>query len=213
MIARLIRSTRRASFYSVILLVLASLANILVASAQTTSPEAGRVVAMTFDDLPYANEGSALSQAQAGAAVASQRRIVRALRRGRVPATGFVNENKIPALGPAGSRLLAEWNKGLLALGNHGYSHLDSNDLDLAGIEREIVKGEATIRPMAAVAGWTIRYFRFPYNHVGDTEPKRVAIEALLARHGFPWRPPRSTRRITCSTVLTSALRPRATRP
>ena len=107
------------------------------------------------------------------------------MRRGHVPATGFLNEDKAQALGPVGSRLLAEWNKGLLALGNHGYSHFDSNDLDVAGIEREIVRGEATIRPMAAIAGRGISFFRFPYNHVGDTEAKRVAVGQVLAGHGY----------------------------
>ncbi|WP_375381034.1 polysaccharide deacetylase family protein [uncultured Sphingomonas sp.] len=153
------------------------------ASAQTTPPVAPRhVVAITFDDLPYVNEGA---KTPVQAAVAAQHRIVQALRCGHVPATGFVNEDKVQALGPVGSRLLAEWNKGLLALGNHGYSHFDSNDLDVAGIEREIVKGEATIRPMAATAERGISFFRFPYNHVGDTEARRAAIGQVLAAHGY----------------------------
>lgn len=154
-----------------------------MASAQATTPSpGGRVVAITFDDLPYVGTEATPS---IDAAIAAQRRIVGALRRAHVPATGFVNEDKVEALGPRGGRLLAAWNTGLLALGNHGYSHFDSNALDVAAIEREIVKGEATIRPMAAAAGRTIRFFRFPYNHVGDSEAKRIAIEDLLARHGY----------------------------
>ncbi|WP_010218651.1 polysaccharide deacetylase family protein [Sphingomonas sp. PAMC 26621] len=153
---------------------------------------ADRVVAITFDDLPYA---SGASDKSAKAAINAQRRIVQALRRADVPATGFVNEDKVEALGPAGPRLLAEWNRGLLALGNHGYSHFDSNDLDAGNIEREVVKGEATIRPMAASAGRAIPFFRFPYNHIGDTEPKRAAIERLLADHGY---------RLAASTIDTS---------
>ena len=99
------------------------------------------------------------------------------------------------ALGPTGPLLLAKWNRGLLALGNHGYSHSDSNDLDVARIEQEVVKGEATIRPMAASTGRTTPFFRFPYNHVGDTETKRLAIERLLASHGY---------RLAASTIDTS---------
>lgn len=140
------------------------------------------MVAMTFDDLPYVNEGA---EAPVAAAIAANRRIARALRQARIPATGFVNEDKLQALGPAGLRLLAEWNKGLLALGNHGYRHFDSNTLDIEGIEREIVKGEAIIRPMAASVGRGVPFFRFPYNHVGDTEARRVAIGQLLSRHGY----------------------------
>lgn len=167
-----------------LLLALAGLlAGSAMASAQATTPSpGGRVVAITFDDLPYVGTEAPPS---IEAAIAAQRRIVGALRRAHVPATGFVNEDKVEALGPRGARLLAAWNTGLLALGNHGYSHFDSNALDVAAIEREIVKGEATIRPMAAAAGRTIRFFRFPYNHVGDSEAKRIAIEDLLARHGY----------------------------
>lgn len=165
---------------------------VIASAEEPTPPKAGRVVAITFDDLPYASDGSTVSP---DAAIATQRHIVSALRRARIPATGFVNEDKVQALGPVGPRLLAEWNKGLLALGNHGYSHFDSNDLDVAGIEKEIVKGETTIRPMASSSNRPISFFRFPYNHVGDTETKRLAIEKLLASHGY---------RLAASTIDTS---------
>lgn len=164
-----------------------------IAEAREASPpKQGRVVAITFDDLPYVGEGSPVSRY---AAIDAQSRIVAALRRAHVPATGFVNEDKVQALGPAGRRLLLKWNRGLLTLGNHGFSHFDSNDLDIAGIEQEIVKGEATIRPMAESRGRPLTFFRFPYNHVGDTEAKRLAIEALLARHRY---------KLAASTIDTS---------
>lgn len=152
-------------------------------SAENIPPPAtGRVVAITFDDLPYASEGSGISTR---AAIDAQHRIVHTLRQAHVPATGFANEDKVVALGPVGPRLLAEWNKGLLALGNHGYSHFDSNDLNTESIEQEVVRGETTIRPMAASVGRAIPFFRFPYNHIGDTESKRAAIEKFLADHGY----------------------------
>lgn len=185
------RSFRRPLMTALTLVGFATCA--VIASAEGPAPpKAGRVVAITFDDLPYASDGSTVSP---DAAIAAQRYIVSALRRARVPATGFVNEDKVQALGPAGPRLLAEWNKGLLALGNHGYSHFDSNDLDVAGIEKEVIKGEATIRPMAASSDRSIPFFRFPYNHVGDTETKRLAIEKLLASHGY---------KLAASTIDTS---------
>ncbi len=176
------------------MLVLVGFTSLTVPAAAggLTPPKAGRVVAITFDDLPYASDGSAVSP---DAAIAAQRHIISALRRARIPATGFVNEDKVQALGPAGPHLLADWNKGLLALGNHGYSHFDSNDLDIAGIEKEVMKGEATIRPMAASSGRPIQFFRFPYNHVGDSEAKRLAIEKLLASHGY---------KLAASTIDTS---------
>jgi peptidoglycan/xylan/chitin deacetylase (PgdA/CDA1 family) len=185
------RSLRQPLLTTLTLVGFASLA-VPVYAEGPTPPKAGRVVAITFDDLPYASDGSTVSP---DAAIAAQRHIVGALRRARVPATGFVNEDKVQALGPVGPRLLADWNKGLLALGNHGYSHFNSNDLDVAGIEKEVVKGEATIRPLAASSDRSIPFFRFPYNHVGDTEAKRLTIEKLLASHGY---------KLAASTIDTS---------
>lgn len=152
----------------------------------------GPVVAITFDDLPYANVRTPTHAAEA---VEAQRRIVQALRNARVPATGFVNEDKVEAFGTAGPQMLVDWNTGLLTLGNHGYSHFDSNEISLDAIKREIVKGEATIGPMAASVGRKIRFFRFPYNHVGDTEAKRSAIETLLGELGY---------KLAASTIDTS---------
>ncbi|WP_164177150.1 polysaccharide deacetylase family protein, partial [Streptococcus pneumoniae] len=56
----------------------------------------------------------------------ANRAIVAALKRQRVPATGFVTEQHVRALGEAGPELLREWNRGLLELGNHGATHADS---------------------------------------------------------------------------------------
>lgn len=175
------RFTRRAPMTALALVGFITCAGITSAEESRT-PTTGRVVAITFDDLPYASDQPIASPA---AATATQRRIVGELRRACVPATGFVNEDKTLALGPTGPRLLTEWNKGLLTLGNHGYSHFDSNNLDLAEIEQEIVKGEATVRSLAASNNRSVAFFRFPYNHVGDNAAKRIAIEKLLARHGY----------------------------
>ncbi len=166
-----------------------------IATAQVNGAvPVGPKVAITFDDLPYM-AADLKSAVAARDAIKAQRRIVAALQREHAPATGFVNEDKVLALGPIGPRLLAAWNTGLLELGNHGYSHFDSNTLDLASIEREIEKGEATIRPMAAAANRPLTWFRFPYNHVGDTDEKRLAIERFLTSRGY---------RIAASTIDTS---------
>lgn len=164
----------------------------LASAQEPAGATSTRVVAITFDDLPYVSRESPTSPAEA---IVTERKIVSVLRRARVPATGFVNEEKVQALGPIGRRLLAKWNKGHLELGNHGYSHFDSNNLEIAGIEREIVLGEATIRPLATSARRSVPFFRFPYNHVGDTEAKRVAIERLLKEHGY---------KLAASTIDTS---------
>lgn len=155
---------------------------------------ATRSVAITFDDLPFAHADDP-NPALREQARKTDATIRRALARHAVPATGFVNEAKVRSIGVAGTDILQAWTVGDLNLGNHGFSHADSNTLTLDQIEQEIVTGEATIRPMAQKAGRQLQFFRFPYNHVGETEARRLAIEQMLAARGY---------KLAASTIDTS---------
>ncbi|MDH4745626.1 polysaccharide deacetylase family protein [Sphingomonas sp. CBMAI 2297] len=188
------RRARRGSGILAATLLLPAMLHPAQAQQQAAPPAAGRRVAITFDDLPYVH-ASAPEAGGKRAAADANRAIVAVLKRQRVPATGFVTEQHVRALGDAGPDLLREWNRGLLELGNHGATHADSNRLDVDGIGREVADGEATIRPMAEAAGRKLRFFRFPYNHVGDTAEKRQAAEALLAGRGY---------RLAAATIDTS---------
>lgn len=157
-----------------------------LAGSQDPPPAAGRTVAITFDDLPYVHGvGAPGAPATIAAAKEANRRILAALARAKAPATGFVTESRARVLGPAARDLLRPWNAGRNELANHGFAHADSNGLDLDAIRRDVVDGEATIGPMAASAGRKLRFFRFPFNHVGDSDAKRAAIEAMLAGRGY----------------------------
>jgi peptidoglycan/xylan/chitin deacetylase (PgdA/CDA1 family) len=144
---------------------------------------AGRTVAMTFDDLPMANPERDAQPLVV--ATETNQRILAALKRYRAPATGFVNEIHIKDIGPGADRLLAGWNRGKFELANHGASHADANAIDLPTIEREIIQGEATIGPLARKAGRSLRFFRFPYNHLGDTAEKQAGAIAFLQARGY----------------------------
>lgn len=96
-----------------------------------------------------------------------------------------MNEIKLRELGNDGVAIFRAWNRGIFELANHSFSHADSNRLTLPEIEQEIVHGHRVTRPLAKAAGRVHRFYRFPYNHVGDTEEKRVGIEGILARHGY----------------------------
>ncbi len=152
-------------------------------------------VAITFDDLPFVHAADAGAVADPAAALAASNTIQDALRRHSAPATGFVNESKVENLGGTGKAIVAAWNTGLFALGNHGFSHADSNALTVAQVQQEIVDGERTIRPLAESAGRTLAFFRFPYNHVGDTEERRAEIEGFLDGRHY---------RLAASTIDTS---------
>jgi peptidoglycan/xylan/chitin deacetylase (PgdA/CDA1 family) len=142
-----------------------------------------RTVAITFDDLPMGDLGQ--EPRRLAIATDANRRILAALKRFRAPATGFVNEAGIRAIGPGADRLLAGWNKGNFELANHGASHVDANKLDLPTLEREILQGEATIGPMAQRVGRSLRFFRFPFNHLGETAEKQAGAVSLLQARGY----------------------------
>jgi peptidoglycan/xylan/chitin deacetylase (PgdA/CDA1 family) len=144
---------------------------------------AERTVALTFDDLPMVFPAG--DEKPLAVAADVNQRILAVLKRHRAPATGFVNEGHIRALGPGAERLLDGWNQGDFELANHGMSHADANTLDLPAIEREIVEGEATIGPLVRSAGRKLRFFRFPFNHLGETAEKQAGVLALLKKHGY----------------------------
>ncbi|MBL8656704.1 MAG: polysaccharide deacetylase family protein [Altererythrobacter sp.] len=150
-----------------------------------------RLVAMTFDDLPFA----AASESRKLEAVKADRIIRRTLARRGVPATGFVTEDNVRALGPDGAAILSGWLRDGLDLGNHGAVHADTNDLDMESIRQEILAGEKTLLSLAGTFGRPVTFYRFAYNHVGDTEERRSQIEGLLAERGY---------RLAASTIDTS---------
>jgi peptidoglycan/xylan/chitin deacetylase (PgdA/CDA1 family) len=167
--------------------------NVLVAASVATAQPLPRSVALTFDDLPFADAGDGpLAQAQA---IAANREVQNTLRRYSAPAIGFVNETRVATLGAVGTAIVKSWNRGDFELGNHGFAHLDSNRLSLPEIEGEITAGESTIKPLVLRAGRSLRFYRFAFNHVGETEAKRIAMQQLLARHGY---------RLAASTIDTS---------
>lgn len=148
---------------------------------------AARTVAVTFDDLPYANAGDpeAPDQPTPDAIRQVNRDILAALKAHNAPATGFVVEKRVEEVGPLGRQILKDWVDAGLDLGNHTFSHADSNMLDLAAIEKEILDGERSIGPFLFRSATKPRFLRFPYNHIGNTPEKQRAIAELAAKHGY----------------------------
>lgn len=139
-----------------------------------------RKVAITFDDLPIAGS---LDPAEARAINLA---ILNSLDRYHVPAIGFVIGKRVQDIGnDQGQALLTEWVRRGYDLGNHTYSHTSFDDLTVEQFEREIVAGEAAIRPVLEKVGERPHYFRFPENQTGDTKEKHDAIASFLAQRGY----------------------------
>ena len=145
----------------------------------------GLSVAITVDDLPFAG-----GKAIASLAETVNGKLLAAFRAHQVPVTGFVIQQGVESLGTtAGPRILKEWLRQGFDLGNHTYSHLDIDNLSVEQIEQEIAGGESALAPLLKEAGKKLAYFRFPFNHTGDTKAKHDAIAAFLTQRGYRLAP------------------------
>jgi peptidoglycan/xylan/chitin deacetylase (PgdA/CDA1 family) len=162
-------------------LTLGSLTAIGAAYAPQAAPPS-RSMAVTIDDLPYVHRAATgyLAAAQHGTTA-----ILEALRTHGATAVGFVNENKLDASGPAErearTALLKQWLAAGHALGNHTYSHPDANALSVEAYVAEIDQGDRVTRALAG----SMRWFRHPMTHTGETAEKKEGIAKALASRGY----------------------------
>ncbi|HXV64989.1 MAG TPA: polysaccharide deacetylase family protein [Vicinamibacteria bacterium] len=152
----------------------------LSASANATARE----IAITMDDLPVVLR----SEWSIERARQVTRDILSTFQEYGVPATGFVNEQKLEVDGkvdPARVELLERWLEAGLDLGNHGYAHLDLHRVDVSTWEQDILRGERVLRPLIARHGKTLRFFRHPFLHTGLSVAIHDRTSAFLRDHGY----------------------------
>lgn len=162
----------------------------LTAPARVTLPQAGaanqssrREVAVTFDDLP---SYGGLSQMRSVTT-----RLLKQVALNKVPAVGFVNEEKLHVRGEEDARtaLLQMWLDAGLELGNHTFSHINIDRVPLAVYEEDVIRGEPVTRKLLREKGMTLRYFRHPMLHTGPTLEYKKALDAFLAARGYTIAP------------------------
>lgn len=144
---------------------------------------AARVVAVTFDDLPWVASG--LPDAVLGE---RHRQLMAQLDAAGVPVTGFVNEGKLDVDGrmdPLRARMLEDWLDRGHALGNHTRGHVDLHAVGLEAFQRDVLDGERWLRPALAARGERPRWFRHPYLRAGRSAEARAALDAFLSAHGY----------------------------
>jgi peptidoglycan/xylan/chitin deacetylase (PgdA/CDA1 family) len=147
-----------------------------------------RTVALTFDDLPLAGANERLTPAEKlTAARAINHAFLQTLHRHHAPAIAFVNEGKVMADGHVNEyrAVLRDWTRQGYELGNHTYSHADLNSVTIEQFEKDIVDGEPSVRSLMAEKRKPLRYFRFPFNHTGETSEKHDAIAAFAQARGY----------------------------
>jgi peptidoglycan-N-acetylglucosamine deacetylase len=142
-----------------------------------------RYVAITIDDLPA---GSANSMT-GSEIVEMTTKLLGTLRDQKVPAIGFVNEQKLYKFGEVDDRIkaLSLWPDNGFELGNHTFAHTSLNRVTLAAWEEEVIRGETVTRLLLAQHNMRLRFLRHPYLDAGrDLQTVRES-EAFLSSRGY----------------------------
>jgi peptidoglycan/xylan/chitin deacetylase (PgdA/CDA1 family) len=141
-------------------------------------------VCFSIDDLPtvaYGVEDTVFQSALVD-------KLLGSLSNSKIPAIGFVNENKLydtSGASPFQVGLLNRWIEHGFELGNHTYSHPDFNTVPCADFFEDILRGETITKELLSRKGKRIRYFRHPFLHVGNTKAKADSLQDFLATHGY----------------------------
>jgi len=154
---------------------------------QTSHVATQREIAVTFDDLPAVS-----TQRDIATWKEITNKLIKTISSNRIPAIGFVNENKLISDGrrdEARAALLRMWINAGLELGNHTYSHRSLNNTPLEEFESDTIRGEQTVTGLLTEKGKKLRYFRHPFLHTGRSLETKKAFESFLAGRGYTIAP------------------------
>lgn len=146
-----------------------------------------RTIAVTIDDLPVVSTRSDLESRRT-----ITKKLIRHISNAKIPAIGFVNENKLYAADKrdeAEIDLLRIWINAGLELGNHTFSHGSLHTVSLDKYLDDIVKGEAITKELLETRGRKIRYFRHPYLHTGLDMTVKAQLAEFLTGRGYTIAP------------------------
>jgi peptidoglycan/xylan/chitin deacetylase (PgdA/CDA1 family) len=142
-----------------------------------------RMVAITIDDLP----AGAANFMSASEILEMTNKLLATLHEQKVPAVGFVNEQKLYKTGEVDDRIKALnlWLDNGFELGNHTFAHTSLNRVPLQVWEEEVVRGETVTRLLLAQHKMKLRYLRHPYLDAGTDLQTRREAEGFLASRGY----------------------------
>jgi peptidoglycan/xylan/chitin deacetylase (PgdA/CDA1 family) len=146
-----------------------------------------RTVAITVDDLPCADCAPAkpTGSPHRWAMTETNKHLIAGLARAHAPVTGFAIAQEVEQDGRAGQHVLRLWLHAGLDLGSHSYSHPNFTDISTEQMESDVAHADSILRPVLKANDRTLEFFRFPYNHTGDTEAKHDDFAAYLKTHGY----------------------------
>jgi peptidoglycan-N-acetylglucosamine deacetylase len=105
-----------------------------------------------------------------------------------IPVAAFINEKNVYDTNfEKNIIVLKQWLKSEnITAGNHSFSHINYADTTLAGFQADILKGEKLTTEFTKQRP---RYFRFPFNSLGNDSIAHDAIRKFLDERGYVHAP------------------------
>jgi len=149
--------------------------------------EQRRSIAVTIDDLPVVSTRRDLKNRRE-----ITKKLLAHISKAKVPAIGFVNENKLYKNGQRDESqvdLLRSWLAANLELGNHTFSHLSLHDNSLEKYQADILQGEIITKELLKAKNLKMRYFRHPYLWTGLDLDTKLQLGNFLTTHDYTIAP------------------------
>ena len=156
---------------------------ILLLTTTALAPAQTRAISLTVDDLPAMSATNLTS----AAITTINQKIIATFKADKIPAIGFVNEERLYKTGETDARIatLNAWLDAGLDLGNHTFSHTSLNHVELKDWEDDVIFGETVTRMLSQAHKKDIHYLRHPYLDVGPDLNTRRAAEQFLIGRGY----------------------------
>ncbi len=170
----------KTAFLSLLLTIIFSASTVFAQKPQ-------RFIAVTIDDLPVVSTRRDLKNRQE-----ITRKLLAHMTKAKLPAIGFVNENKLYTDNQreeAQIDLLRAWLAAGLDLGNHTFSHVNIANVPLEKYKDEILKGEIITKELLAAKGKQMRYFRHPFLWTGLSLETKNDLGRFLSEHNYTIAP------------------------
>lgn len=148
---------------------------------------ANRTIAITIDDLPVVSTRRDLKNRQE-----ITKKLLGHIKKAKVPAIGFVNENKLyegDKRDELQIDLLRMWLDAGLELGNHTFSHRSADAISVKEYQDDIIRGEIITKELLKAKGREIKYFRHPFLQTGSDMAVKTAIYKFLSDHDYAVAP------------------------
>jgi len=165
----------------------ATVAIVLFGSLACIAQTSTRTIAVTIDDLPVVSTRRDMKNRQQ-----ITRNLLAHIKRAKVPAIGFVNENKLydgDKRDETQIDLLRMWLDAGLEVGNHTFSHRSADAIDVKAYTDDILRGEIITKELLKARNREIRFFRHPFLQTGADMQVKNAIYKFLAEHNYTVAP------------------------